>query len=229
MNVLVTGGAGFIGSHLVKILLEHGHNVTVLDNLTTGKIERLSDFINKIIFVNGDILDEFLIKQILKGIDVVVHLAALISVEESVEKPDLYHLVNTVGTIKLLQYSAQASVDKFIFTSSCAVYGDPIELPIKESHPINPLSPYAMSKVSAEKECMRFAEADDIHVIILRLFNVYGPGQNFNQYAGVITKFAQRIRNGNPPIIYGTGEQTRDFIFVEDVARYITAALEMKA
>jgi|YelNatPaOPRAMG01_1025707.scaffolds.fasta_scaffold57809_3 UDP-glucose 4-epimerase len=228
-KILVTGGAGFIGSHVVKMLLERGHEVTVLDNLTTGKMERLLDVIDKITFVKGDILDENLIKKIIKGFDAVVHLAALISVDESFEKPYLYYLVNSIGTQKLLQRSVEASVDKFVFTSSCAVYGDPIALPIKESHPTNPLSPYAKSKLYAEKYCKLCAEANNIKIITFRLFNVYGPSQDLNPYAGVIAQFAKRIRNGNPPIIYGSGDQTRDFIFVEDVARYITIALETTA
>jgi UDP-glucose 4-epimerase len=228
-KILVTGGAGFIGSHVVKMLLERGHEVTVLDNLTTGKMERLLDVIDKITFVKGDILEENLIKKIIKGFDAVVHLAALISVDESFEKPYLYYLVNSIGTRKLLHHSIEANLDKFILTSSCAVYGDPIELPIKESHPTNPLSPYAKSKLSAEKQCELYAGANNIKIITFRLFNVYGPGQGLNQYAGVISQFAKRIRNGNPPIIYGSGDQTRDFIFVEDVARYITIALETNA
>jgi len=229
MRILVTGGAGFIGSHLVEALVELGHDVMVLDNLTTGKKENLANVLHQIEFVEGDIREDGVVKGALRDVEAVAHLAALISVNESMKKPLLYHDVNSVGTLKLLQHSLKSGVKKFVLASSCAVYGDPAKVPISETDPVGPLSVYAASKLSAEEYCRTYGGTGGMSAAILRLFNVYGSRQTFSQYSGVITQFADRIRNGKPPVIYGDGRQTRDFIFVRDVVRFIMAAIETGA
>ena len=225
-RILVTGGSGFIGSYVVERLVEKGYEVTVLDNLSTGKKENLSKVFNQIEFIEGDIRKREKVQIALKNVDIVVHLAALISVPESIEKPLLYNEINSVGTQSLLNQSVREGVRKFLFISSCAVYGNPIKIPIAECHPTKPLSPYAITKLNAEEQCQIYSKAGRIKTIIMRLFNVYGPRQTYNQYSGVITQFIQKVRNDEPPLIFGDGEQTRDFIFVDDVTEFINKAIE---
>ncbi|MBM5805523.1 MAG: SDR family NAD(P)-dependent oxidoreductase [Candidatus Verstraetearchaeota archaeon] len=229
MRILVTGGAGFIGSHLAEALVGRGHDVVVLDDLSTGKKENLAEALRQIEFVEGDIREDGVVKKALRDIEAVAHLAALISVNESMKKPLLYHDVNSMGTLRLLQHSLKSGVKRFVLTSSCAVYGDPAKVPTSETDPVGPLSVYAASKLSAEEYCRTYDGTGGMSVAVLRLFNVYGPRQTFSQYSGVIMQFAERVRNGKPPVIYGDGRQTRDFIFVRDVGRFITAAIETEA
>jgi len=229
MRILVTGGAGFIGSHLVEALVGRGHDVVVLDSLTTGKKENLAKVLHQIEFIEGDIREDGVVKGALKDVEAVAHLAALISVNESMKKPLLYHDVNSMGTLRLLQHSLKSGVKRFVLTSSCAVYGDPPRVPTSETDPVGPISVYATSKLSAEEYCRTYGGTGGMSTAILRLFNVYGPRQTFSQYSGVIAQFAERIRNGKPPVIHGNGGQTRDFIFVRDVVRFITAAIEKGA
>jgi UDP-glucose 4-epimerase len=225
MRIVVTGGAGFIGSHLVERLVWRGHDLAVLDNLCTGKEENLKKVGNEIDFIEGDIGDDVLVKRLLREADAVAHLAALTSVSESMEEPYLYHEINTSGTLRLLQLSVESGVKNFLFVSSCAVYGDPARIPIKETDPISPLSVYAATKASAEAYCQAYNNMG-IKTCALRLFNVYGPRQGFSQYSGVITQFTERIRKGEPPIIFGDGKQTRDFAYVGDVATLMATAVE---
>jgi len=225
-KVLVTGGAGFIGSHLVEKLLERRYQVIVLDDLIKGKMENLAKVGQQIQFIQADIREENTVKNALNGVNRVVHLAALVSVQESVEKPSLYYEVNTTSSLNLLQWSADAGVERFVYISSCAVYGDPKTSPISETHPLNPLSPYASSKMMAEGYCRMFSKQKTLSTAVLRLFNVYGPRQGYGQYSGVITQFMNRITQNQPPTIYDDGTQTRDFIYVEDVVEYIIRALE---
>ena len=226
-KVLVTGGAGFIGSHLVKKLVELDYKVIVLDNFSRGSINNLEDVSHKIKIVEGDIREYKTVLKALKNVDVVFHLAALTDVQESMEKPRLYHEVNSTGTLNLLQASVRNNVKKFIYASSCAVYGEPVRIPIDEEHPLNPLSPYAASKLSAEAYCKAYSNNYGLKVLILRLFNVYGPKQTRN-YAGVISEFIKRIGNSEPPIIFGDGKQARDFIYVEDTVEYLIKTLNYK-
>jgi len=222
LRVLVTGGTGFIGSHLVKALVKAGHQVRVLDNLSTGSIENLADVLNAIEFVRGDVRDYGTVESAVRGVDAVVHLAALIDVAESVEKPDLYFDVNIRGTYNVAK--VLRNIDTFVFTSSSAVYGEPIKVPIPEDHPLMPKSPYAASKVSGEAFVQAFANQYGFRPVILRLFNVYGPKQS-RAYAGVIIEIIRRVSRGEPPIVFGDGEQTRDFVHVSDVVEAIMLSL----
>ncbi|MBA7597525.1 UDP-N-acetylglucosamine 4-epimerase [subsurface metagenome] len=228
MKVLVTGGAGFIGSHLVDGLLARGHSVTVLDDLSSGTMDNLKTHTDNpaFRFIQGDIRDAEAVKRALAGVDAVIHEAAMISVPLSVKNPEFARSVNVDGTLTLLKASLGHGVKRFVYSSSCAVYGEQAELPISEDVPPQPLSPYASSKLAAEKNCLTFHEREGLETICLRYFNVYGPRQTFGEYAGVMMKFLERLRSDQPPIIYGDGEQTRDFVYVSDVVDATLLALE---
>jgi UDP-glucose 4-epimerase len=230
-RVLVSGGAGFIGSHMVDRLVSAGYFVRVLDNLSTGSLDNIQGHIDdgKIEFVQGDIRDAKTIDQCLCGVDVVVHFAALVSVPLSVEHPELTYDINVSGTQNLLQGSLKASVKRFIFISSCAVYGDPDVLPVTEETRSNPISPYAESKLTAENLCLSFCGKGQLQTVILRFFNVYGPRQKMNDYSGVITRFIERSTKGLPLIIYGDGTQTRDFVNVSDVTAAVLLAIQKES
>ncbi len=228
MKVLVTGGAGFIGGHLSEALLTRGHEVTVLDDLSTGSHANLANIYSKICFIQGDIMDDAKVEAALQGADAVAHLAALTSVPESFRMAARYREINAGGTQKLANLAASAGAKRFVFASSCAVYGTPVKMPVTEKEPLKPMSPYAESKAWAE-EAVRQAGTKTMGTCILRLFNVFGPRAPANQYSGVITQFASRLRQNRPPLIYGDGSQTRDFIYVADAVRYFIAALEGKA
>jgi len=218
-KALVTGGAGFIGSHLVDKLMEKEFEVVVLDNFSTGNLENLRSHIGKENFriIKGDIRNKADVKKAAKDVDYIFHLAAIISVELSIKNPLLVNEVNVCGTLNILEESLKLNLKRFVYLSSCAVYGNPAYLPIDEEHPTKPLSPYGVSKLTAEHYCMVFYRIYGVQTVCLRLFNVYGPRQSSGPYSGVITKFIDRLKCGKPPIIYGDGEQTRDFIFVGDV------------
>ncbi len=226
MKIAVTGGAGFIGSHLVEKLVSLGENVVVVDNLWSGKLDNLANVLPKIDFKHVDIREKSKLMKSFEDVNAVVHLAALTSVQESIVNPLLYREVNSKGTLNVLNQSMDAGVKRFIFISSAAVYGNPSRVPINESHPTKPLSPYAESKLEAEEYCKSNNTIGKISTIILRLFNVYGQRQSFNQYSGVITQFIRRISRDEPPIIYGDGEQYRDFIYVGDAVEYISKAIK---
>jgi UDP-glucose 4-epimerase len=226
-TVLVTGGAGFIGSHLVQNLADTGYFVKVLDNLSTGKLSNLTpDLLSSIDFIEGDIRDSKLVKKCVEGADAVFHFAAQTSVPFSIQNPDLNNAVNIKGTSNLLQSSVKAKISKFIFISSCAVYGDPVYLPVDEKHPANPISPYASSKLASENQCLSLTEQHLLDTVIVRFFNVYGPKQGLNDYSGVITKFMDKIKQKLPLTVYGDGSQTRDFVYVQDVVNAVCLALE---
>jgi UDP-glucose 4-epimerase len=219
-RVLVTGGAGFIGSHLVDRLVSEGSDVVVLDDFSNGKRENLNEHFGKPNFclVEGDVKDKADVKKALAGVDVVFHLAAIVSVDFSVKNPLLVNKVNVGGTLNVLRESLKAAgVKRFVYASSCAVYGEPVNLPINEEHPTKPTSPYGVSKLASEHHCRVFYEIYGLETACLRFFNVYGPRQMIGPYSGVIMKFIDRIGHGKKPIIYGDGKQTRDFVFVSDV------------
>ncbi len=222
LRILVTGGAGFIGSHLVRALVMSGHSLRVFDNLSTGSLDNLKDVISFIEFVKGDIRDFESVENAVKGVDIVVHLAALIDVAESISKPDLYFDVNVKGTYNVAK--ASKNVSAFVFASSSAVYGEAFEIPISENHPLSPKSPYAASKIAGEAFVSTFANMHGYRHVILRFFNVYGPKQS-KAYAGVVIEFIKRVSKGEPPIIFGDGEQTRDFVYVSDAVDAIMLAI----
>ncbi len=226
--MLVTGGAGFIGSHVVDALVARGDTVTVLDDLSSGKLENLKNHKGSgaFQFVRGDIRDTKAVGKALSDADAVIHEAAIVSVPLSVKNPELTHSVNVEGTLNLLKASSDRGVRRFIFASSCAVYGEQKKLPISEDAPSRPLSPYAASKLAAEQNCLAFRDLGGLEAVCLRYFNVYGPRQIPGEYAGVMIKFLERIRASQPPIIYGDGKQTRDFVHVQDVVEATLLALE---
>jgi UDP-glucose 4-epimerase len=228
MKVLVTGGAGFIGSHLVDRLVKCGNNVRVIDNLSTGNLSNIEGHIKggKVDFIKGDINNFETVKKAVKDCDAIAHLAAIISVPFSMKNPKLTCETNIGGTLNLLSKAAEEGVRKFVFISSCAVYGDPKYLPVDEVHPTNPLSPYAESKLLGERYCLGFHERQLLKSVVFRLFNVYGQRQGLNEYSGVITKFLGQMRQGLPLVIYGDGSQTRDFVHVSSVVEVVHSALE---
>ena len=222
VDVLVTGGAGFIGGHLVRALVKAGYSVRVLDNLSTGSLDNIGDLISSVEFVKGDVRDFNVVKEAARGVDAVVHLAALVDVAESFEKPDLYFEVNVKGTYNVVR--ACRGVRVLVYASSCAVYGEPSRVPTPEDHPTSPNSPYALSKVYGEALVEALAEKRGYRPVVLRFFNVYGPGQS-RAYAGVVLEFVKRVSRGEPPVIYGDGSQTRDFIHVRDAVKAVLKAL----
>ncbi len=230
MRVLVTGGAGFIGHHIVRQLVGSGHEVMVIDNLSRSLKENVE-------FVKGlgvqlkpiDVRDFSSLVDAFREFrpEAVVHAAALIDVEESVKRPSLYAEVNVTGSANVGKASCDVGVSRIIYLGSAAVYGEPKYLPVDEGHPTEPLSPYGASKLGGEHMIKALSRSlKKTHYIVLRLFNVYGPGQSpTSPYSGVITKFIARIKSGKPPIIYGDGGQVRDFIHVRDVAKAVEKAL----
>jgi len=214
MKYVVTGGAGFIGSHIVKALVKHGDSVTVIDNLNTGKEENLGSVKDKIIFVKGDILDKKLLENITRDVDGVFHQAALASVQDSFVKPDEYNDVNVNGTENILRLAKKNNF-KIVYASSSSVYGNPKRIPIKESDDKNPINPYAETKLKKEELAIKYSKMG-VKIIGLRYFNVFGNGQS-KEYAGVLKIFLERIRDELPPKINGDGSQSRDFVYVEDV------------
>ena len=215
MKYIVTGGAGFIGSNIVKKLVTRGDNVTVIDNLKTGKEENLISVKNKIIFYNDSILNLDLLENKTQDIDGVFHQAALASVQESFIKPEEYQNVNVNGTENILKLAKKNNF-KVVYASSSSVYGNPEKIPIKESDSKNPINPYAKTKLEKEKLAEKYSQMG-VKVIGLRYFNVFGKGQS-KEYAGVLKLFLERIRDELPPKINGDGSQFRDFVYVEDVA-----------
>ena len=233
-RILITGGAGFIGHHLVsKLLPQRQYRIIVIDNLSTGRKENLFSDQSKSVnngvplsFYEEDILNTDRIFNIFKheGADTCIHLAAKTSVLDSTANPYRTVYVNVIGTLNILEACYKYGVKNFIFASSAAVYGEPQKLPISEEHPLHPLSTYGASKVAGEALVSSYGSAGKIeNAVSLRIFNVYGEGQS-PDYAGVITAFIERLSKGLPPIIYGDGTQTRDFIFVQDVVDAIILA-----
>jgi len=215
VRYIVTGGAGFIGSSIVKKLVARGDDVTVIDNLNTGKEENLKSVIDKITFLKDSILNRELLEKQSQNIDGIFHQAALASVQDSFSKPDVYHDVNVNGTENILKL-AKKNDFRVVYASSSSVYGNPERIPIKESDKKNPINPYAETKLKKEQLAIKYSEMG-VKVIGLRYFNVFGKGQS-KEYAGVLKLFLERIRDKLPPKINGDGTQFRDFVYVEDVA-----------
>jgi UDP-glucose 4-epimerase len=217
--VLVTGGAGFIGSHLAQELAERNYNVVIIDNLFTGKKENIEELVKKdnVEFNQGSVTDVPLLQSLFKGVEYVFHQAAIPSVPRSVDNPLASHEANATGTLNVLLAARDGGVKKVIYASSSSVYGDIPTLPKREDMAPNPQSPYAVTKLTGEYYCQVFQQVYGLSTVCLRYFNVYGPRQDpDSQYAAVIPKFIKRVSEGMPPIIFGDGEQTRDFTFIRD-------------
>jgi UDP-glucose 4-epimerase len=217
-RALVTGGAGFIGSHLVDALIGRGARVTVIDNLSTGRMENLREAGPDLDFHEGDIRDSALLSKLMPGVDVVFHQAAVVSVPLSVAQPIDSAGVNEMGTLTVLETARQAGCRRVVLASSSAVYGDDPQLPKREDMPLRPLSPYAVQKMVGEYYAGLYGTLYGLETACLRYFNVFGPRQDpSSPYSGVISIFMDRAAAGRAPVIYGDGEQTRDFVYVKDV------------
>ncbi|MGB2841500.1 MAG: SDR family oxidoreductase [Halobacteriota archaeon] len=221
MKIIITGGAGFIGSNLAEELSKEKDNeIIIVDDLSTGKTENLKKFNQNIKFVRGSITDLDLLKMIFEDVDYVFHQAAIPSVPRSIKDPIASNNANINGTLNVLVAAKDSSVKKVICASSSSVYGDTPELPKREDMRANPKSPYAVTKLVGEYYCKVFNEVYGLKTVSLRYFNVYGPRQDpYSDYAAVIPRFINMVSENKPPVIYGDGEQTRDFTFVKDVVR----------
>lgn len=230
-KAVVTGGCGFIGSHIVELLLEKNFIVSVIDNLSSGEMGNLNKVKDKVDLVIGDIRDEELLRRVFKGSKVIFHQAAMVSVPESEQNPSECFDVNVGGTIKVIKSAIESNVKKIVFASSCAAYGNPLTLPITEDSQLNPLSPYALSKVVCENILKEVSKKADLAIVALRYFNVFGPRQNSkSKYSGVISRFIEDGTKRKILTVEGNGSQTRDFIFVKDVAmaNYLAMTKEIK-
>jgi nucleoside-diphosphate-sugar epimerase len=217
---LVTGGAGFIGSNLAERLIGDGVQVRVLDNLTTGFLDNIKPFLGDIDFKQGDVRDLDTLQEVMVGVEVVFHQAAVVSVPKSVEDPIEAVMVNDLGTLYVLEAARRASVRRVVLASSCAVYGDLPHLPKRENMETRPLSPYAASKLHGETYALLYRDLYGLETVCLRYFNVYGPKQDpTSPYSGVISIFMDRAVRGELPTIFGDGEQFRDFVYVADVVQ----------
>ncbi|MFJ4144969.1 NAD-dependent epimerase/dehydratase family protein [Pseudomonas sp. NPDC089734] len=226
--ILITGGAGFIGSHLADALLAQGHAVRILDDLSTGKRSNLPLDNPRIELIEGDVADSALVKQAAKGCKAVVHLAAVASVQASVEDPVQTHQSNFIGTLNVCEAMREAGIKRVIFASSAAVYGNNGEgESITEDTPKSPLTPYASDKLASEQYLDFYRRQHGFEPVVFRFFNIFGPRQDpSSPYSGVISIFAERVEKGLPITIFGDGEQTRDFFYISDLVKLLIQALE---
>jgi UDP-glucose 4-epimerase len=218
MKVLVTGGAGFIGSNLIKLLTEEGCEITVIDNFLSGYRCNLDPF-PAVNLIEGDIRDPAAVARAMQGVEAIFHFAASVGNKRSIEHPIDDAEINVIGTLQLLEAARKAGVRKIVYSSSAGIFGELKTLPIKEDHPIEPDSPYGSTKLAAEKLCLTYAKLYEIEAICLRYFNVYGVNQRFDAYGNAIPIFAHRALNGETITIFDDGEQTRDIINVRDVVQ----------
>src|SRR5258708_5883642 len=225
MRYLVTGGAGFIGSHKVDELVRRGHGVTVLDDLSTGKVENFSSVRSKVEFVRESVTNLEKVREACRGVDCAIHLAAQTSVPRSVKDPIETNLINVNGTLNVLVAARDVRVKRVVFASSCAVYGKTSVLPIPEVASLAPISPYGVSKLVGETYGNVFQQLYDLEFVALRYFNVFGPRQDpGSPYSGVLSLFNDAVMNGTQPTVYGDGEQSRDFVYVGNVVDAIFRA-----
>lgn len=226
-KILLTGGAGFIGSHLADGFLTRGYSLRILDNFSTGKRDNIKHILNDIELIEGDIRDAETVSKVVEDVNIIVHEAALPSVPRSIKDPVTTNQVNVNGTLNLLWATVKNKVEKFIFASSSSVYGDSKESIKHEGLVTNPLSPYAITKLTAEHYCRVFSETYSLPTICLRYFNVFGPRQDpSSQYSAVIPKFIKLMNNNERPIVYGDGTQSRDFTFIKNVVNANILAVE---
>lgn len=229
MRILVTGGAGFIGSHIAEELVKQKHEVCILDDFSSGKIENIAPFGKKIELIEGTITDKPTVDDVVKGCDYVFHEAAMVSVEESIKNPVKTWDINIRGTLLVLGAAYKFGVKRVVLASSAAVYGDTLALPKREDGSLAPKSPYGESKHINEMNAQKYYKDYKLETVCLRYFNVYGPRQDPNSpYSGVISKFISAALKKAPPIIYGDGEQTRDFVYVKDVVKANMLAMREK-
>lgn len=230
MRFLVTGGAGFIGSNIVKGLVEKGYQVRVLDNFATGQRSNIEPYIKDIELIEGDIRDFWTVVKATKGIDYILHQAALPSVPRSIDNPLTTTEVNINGTLNILEAARFNEVRRIVYASSSSVYGDSPEMPKNEEMKPMPKSPYAITKLAGEEYCMSFHNLYGLETVALRYFNVFGPRQNpFSQYSAVIPKFISMLKNGQNPTIWGDGSTSRDFTYIDNVVNANMLACEKKA
>ena len=216
MKIFVTGGAGFIGKNLIK-KLQQKHELVIYENFSNSIEEDFSKLLQgNTSLIKGDMTDYELLKKSLKGVDLVIHLAAKIDISETITHPEITHKINVEGSLNLLRSCVENNVKNFIASSSAAVYGNPLTIPVTEQTTPNPVSPYGAEKLCLEFYAKAFSNAFDMNCLSLRFFNVYGKGQS-NAYAGVITKFIKQIQKNEPLTIFGDGENTRDYIHVDDL------------
>lgn len=219
-KILVTGGAGFVGSNLSDRLIEDGHEVIVLDDLSKGTRENIRHLLDKKNFklIEADITDKQIYLKLPRDIDVIIHLAAIINVDESYYNPERTYEVNVIGTQNLLNFARDYNIKKFVYASSSEVYGSCVDnKPMSEEHPLNPPHNYGVSKLAADRMCFAYRISYHMDVRVVRSFNLYGPKQSKEIYGGVIAKFSDKILSGRSPVIFGNGNQTRDYLYVKDI------------
>ena len=227
MKILITGGAGFIGSHLCDKYTKEGHTVLCLDNFMNGNLINIRHLLNHRNFklLNGDIRDFDLLEKIIRDVDVVFHLAAQIHVDRSIVEPKLTYEVNVLGTQNILEAARVYDIKKVIHTSTSEVYGSAQYIPMDENHPLDAPHPYGASKIAADRMCYAYIKTYGMNISIIRPFNTFGPKQKDSGYGGVISIFVKRVLGGMPPIIYGDGSQTRDYTYIKDVVRAFDSIL----
>ncbi len=220
-NILITGGAGFIGSHLSRYLIGKGHRITILDDFSNSSPSNIRDMLldKRVRLVKGDVRDAMLINDVTADMDTIFHLAAQIHIDKSILEPKYTFDVNALGTLNILEAGLKRDFRKIIFASTSEVYGTALKERIDEEHPLNPQSPYAASKAAADRMCYAYSKTYGMNVSIIRNFNTFGPFQKDTGYGSVIPIFIRRVLEGKPPLIYGDGTQTRDFMYIDDAIR----------
>lgn len=228
MKILVTGGAGFIGSHLCEKYVSEGHTVICLDNFMSGSITNIFPLLKNRCFklIKGDIRDPALLSEVVRDVDYVLHLAAQIHVDRSIVEPKLTYDINVLGTLNVLEAARVHDVKKVVYASTSEVYGAAQTAPMNEGHPLDAPHPYGASKIAADRMCHSYIKTYGMDIFIMRSFNIFGPRQKDSGYGGAISIFTRRAINGSPPIIYGTGEQTRDYTYVKDTVNAYDLAVK---
>lgn len=232
MKVLITGGSGFIGSHIAERFVSEGHEVVIVDNLSTGRLENIAAFADKVSFHRGDIRNQALLNKLAEGCDLIYHEAAVVSVPYSVEYPQETHDVNIQGTLNVLLAARDQKVKRVVFACSAAIYGEDPELPKRENMAAAPIAPYGIEKITGEYYCNVFTKLYGVEAVALRYFNVFGPRQDpKSPYSGVISIFVDRVLAKKTPLVFGDGGQYRDFVFVDNVvqANYLAGTVDKAA